>query len=591
MREQRKKEKDLEIAARIGQSLLELNRELKTRNDFLEESLNASNETIVQLRHELQLRTNLLHAYVENEDEVDAHSKESVDGLQWKVKKLETENENLRAEALHLKKISSGLEETERFHISECSKNLDLANEKITQLKALLSEKGAECAAQNAEVEKLLKIVAAQGTREKTLITENADLHEQIDETMMIYDELSKDYADLQEKYTEVLSMLHDAEEELKSVRKNISGNRSGSVDSLYDSLASELETSDSGLCSGINSSREICKTYDTPKKLTSLQLELENACLKEEAEKDHAFEFDLAVSSLEKLGNDHDDKFCEFPPRTPKSLLLCCSSDTQPSTSKLVNFRGTSSAVVQEVRCLCNRENSNADSTHRNADDGLLKSGSNDSLESYEGPKFGEPGKPGTRDLDYSLRKRGIRKEIEAEYARFKLLRGLSPLSSPFFILPSPKKLVNIGLCEAGRMESNSNVFSTTRMELLTKWWCTTSKSLLDPLDANAYERAVLSRAKLKDLHSLGTNMGPLRKDSIPFSTKDKKLIESPSEMLKELGICKISKAFLPRYDRFSSHCLSHSESSSLVDSLSSCDFPLKQFNSGIITRMRPST
>lgn len=44
---------------------------------------------------------------------------------------------------------------------------------------------------------------------------------------------------------------------------------------------------------------------------------------------------------------------------------------------------------------------------------DELSKSPSNDSLASYEGPKFGEPGKPGTRDLDFSLKKRGIRREV----------------------------------------------------------------------------------------------------------------------------------------------------------------------------------
>uniref|UniRef100_A0A9J2Q5V8 HAP1 N-terminal domain-containing protein n=1 Tax=Ascaris lumbricoides TaxID=6252 RepID=A0A9J2Q5V8_ASCLU len=66
------KEKDLELAAKIGQSLLEQNRELQNRNDFLEESLNASNDTVVQLRHELQMRINLLHIYADYDDDHEA---------------------------------------------------------------------------------------------------------------------------------------------------------------------------------------------------------------------------------------------------------------------------------------------------------------------------------------------------------------------------------------------------------------------------------------------------------------------------------------------------------------------------------------
>uniref|UniRef100_A0A0N4UG49 HAP1 N-terminal domain-containing protein n=1 Tax=Dracunculus medinensis TaxID=318479 RepID=A0A0N4UG49_DRAME len=88
------KEKDLELAAKIGQSLLEQNRELQDRNDFLEESLNASNEAIVQLRHELQMRINLLHVYADYEDDLDS----PISSLQQRVKKLEEENTNLKLE-------------------------------------------------------------------------------------------------------------------------------------------------------------------------------------------------------------------------------------------------------------------------------------------------------------------------------------------------------------------------------------------------------------------------------------------------------------------------------------------------------------
>lgn len=45
---------------------------------------------------------------------------------------------------------------------------------------------------------------------------------------------------------------------------------------------------------------------------------------------------------------------------------------------------------------------------------DPLSKAESNDSLSSYEGPKMGEPGRPGTRDLDWSIKKLNIRKQVK---------------------------------------------------------------------------------------------------------------------------------------------------------------------------------
>lgn len=40
------KERDLELAARIGQSLLDQNKELRLRNDQLEQELAISSETV-----------------------------------------------------------------------------------------------------------------------------------------------------------------------------------------------------------------------------------------------------------------------------------------------------------------------------------------------------------------------------------------------------------------------------------------------------------------------------------------------------------------------------------------------------------------
>ena len=63
------KETDLELAAKIGQELLDRNKRLSDKMCGLESSLQQSNDLITQLRHELNIKTDLLHAYTDNEIE------------------------------------------------------------------------------------------------------------------------------------------------------------------------------------------------------------------------------------------------------------------------------------------------------------------------------------------------------------------------------------------------------------------------------------------------------------------------------------------------------------------------------------------
>ena len=59
----------MELAAKIGQELLDRNRRLDDKVCRLESNLQQSNDLITQLRHELNLKTDLLHAYTDNEIE------------------------------------------------------------------------------------------------------------------------------------------------------------------------------------------------------------------------------------------------------------------------------------------------------------------------------------------------------------------------------------------------------------------------------------------------------------------------------------------------------------------------------------------
>ena len=69
------KEKDLELAAKIGQQLLSRNKALEERNGTLEHELTASGDKITQLKHDLQMKTDLLQIYTNDIDDSSCDSK------------------------------------------------------------------------------------------------------------------------------------------------------------------------------------------------------------------------------------------------------------------------------------------------------------------------------------------------------------------------------------------------------------------------------------------------------------------------------------------------------------------------------------
>ena len=99
------KENDLELAAKIGQELLERNRRLEERVGGLETHLNSSNEVITQLRHDLAIKTDLLHVYTndaifEDDHHVAEHDQDqerytNADVLERKIRELEEQNKVL----------------------------------------------------------------------------------------------------------------------------------------------------------------------------------------------------------------------------------------------------------------------------------------------------------------------------------------------------------------------------------------------------------------------------------------------------------------------------------------------------------------
>ncbi|KAH7727547.1 hypothetical protein AAVH_04590 [Aphelenchoides avenae] len=223
------KDKDLELAAKIGKSLLEQNRELQERNEFLEESLIANNEAITQLQHQLKQRTSLLNAFTEydNDDEgsvVDGSGERVgfVENLQKRVRQLEDENHKLREEATALKQQARTGEEREYERVNDYLSQLEKANVKISRLQAQLTEQSKECAEHAEEVERLVKEISKRKGHETMLSKENEGLAAQLGQYVKIHDELVSEMTELQERYLEVVGMLSETEEELRGHRQRV---------------------------------------------------------------------------------------------------------------------------------------------------------------------------------------------------------------------------------------------------------------------------------------------------------------------------------------------------------------------------------
>uniref|UniRef100_A0A3Q4AYK9 Uncharacterized protein n=1 Tax=Mola mola TaxID=94237 RepID=A0A3Q4AYK9_MOLML len=223
------KERDLELAARIGQSLLKQTQELTARNEILDEQFEIAKEEIAQLRHELSMRDDLLQFYASTEEieNAEADSNESCsslsnfvhyDFLQQKLKGLENENHKLR---LELTTETTSYEEQEQELMMVCVEELS-ANKQVVDLSEELARKVEDSLRQQEEISSLLAQIVDLQARCKL--------------------------KDLQDKYSQCEDMLQEAREDIKNLRnKNLPNSTVQRYTALasvlpMDSLAAEIE-------------------------------------------------------------------------------------------------------------------------------------------------------------------------------------------------------------------------------------------------------------------------------------------------------------------------------------------------------------
>ncbi|KAI8761156.1 trafficking kinesin-binding protein 1 [Biomphalaria glabrata] len=252
------KERDLELAARIGQTLLSKNKELSNRTESLEDQLTQANDKVNQLRHDLSMKEELLRFY--NEDLELQHGADvtpnekpthgiNVDFLERKVKNLEDENLNLRLESAQLKSETDNLEEKEKRLVEDCIQQLAEVNQQVESLAEELHHKVEENNHQKEEITGFLAQIAELQKKIRLLTLDNMDLHEKLTASQESQRRLTKELGSMQDKYDELLEMLEETQDELRIAKGKhkvkASGQHHHSAFAIpTDSLASELETS-----------------------------------------------------------------------------------------------------------------------------------------------------------------------------------------------------------------------------------------------------------------------------------------------------------------------------------------------------------
>ncbi|KAM6114679.1 huntingtin-associated protein 1 [Phoenicopterus ruber ruber] len=283
------KERDLELAARIGQSLLKQNRSLTERNELLEEQLELAKEQIAQLRHEVSMRDDLLHFYTTTTEESEPTSTTSTplrrqesslslqqyfqyDTLQQKLKCLEEENQKLRTEATKIATETCQYEDQEQQLMIDCVEQFSEASRQVVYLSDELARKAEDTARQQEEISQLLAQVVDLQQKCRAYGSEVEELQQHLAVAKEVQQQLRTELRDLQEKYTECGGMLQEAQEEIKTLRSrslpNSTVSRYGAPSLLpLDSLAAEIKgTMRKGSDSSCSDYKSYLRIFETVK-------------------------------------------------------------------------------------------------------------------------------------------------------------------------------------------------------------------------------------------------------------------------------------------------------------------------------------
>ncbi|XP_069504379.1 trafficking kinesin-binding protein 1 isoform X2 [Ambystoma mexicanum] len=395
------KERDLELAARIGQSLLKKNKTLAERNEYLEEQVGHIREEVSQLRHELSMKDELLQFYTSaaeesepesicstplkrNESSTSVQNYFHFDNLQKKLKDLEDENIVLRSEACHLQTETITYEEKEQQLVNDCVKELREASIQISSISEELARKTEDAARQQEEITHLLSQIVDLQKKAKSYAVENEELVQHLGAAKDAQRQLTAELRELEDKYAECMEMLHEAQEELKNLRNktmpNVISRRYHTLGLFpMDSLAAEIEGS---MRKELQMDEPESPELDGHQKRVFETVRNINLVVKQRS---------LASSPMNIPGSNQSSAL--------NSVVSSCISTPRSSF-----YGGDITNIVID-----NKTNSI-----------ILQTESPDNGDGEKNKKPGTPGTPGSTDLETALRRLSLRRENYLSERRF---------------------------------------------------------------------------------------------------------------------------------------------------------------------------
>ncbi|XP_047576708.1 trafficking kinesin-binding protein 2 isoform X2 [Lutra lutra] len=373
------RDRDLELAARIGQALLKRNHVLSEQNEALEEQLGQAFDQVNQLQHELSKKDELLRivSIASEESETDSSCSTplrfnesfslsqgllQLDMLQEKLKELEEENMALRSKACHIKTETITYEEKEQQLVNDCVKELRETNAQMSRMTEELSGKSDELIRYQEEISSLLSQIVDLQHKVKEHVIEKEELRLHLQASKDAQRQLTMELHELQDRNMECLGMLHESQEEIKELRS-----RSGPAAHLYFSQSY-------GAFSGESLAAEIEGTMRK-----KLSLDEESSLFKQKAQQKRVFD-------TVKVANDTRGRSIPFPALLPI-----------PGSNR--------SSVIMTAKPFESGLQQTEDKT-------LLNQGSNSEEVSENVQKVGQPGPSGDSDLATALHRLSLRRQ-----------------------------------------------------------------------------------------------------------------------------------------------------------------------------------